>query len=149
MYRGRRGKPLVRTPSCSYTQSLNIFSSLYLSQTNHFQCFSIHQQSDAFQPEEAKEQGDGKRGERGQQEKRQDCTRRGADRRLASTCLPEWGAGPKMTGSRSTGGLGGGLTEVSGGGAKAQMERQEAVESSGRQEDSFVHGVSPLHLLPL
>lgn len=27
-----------------------------------------------------------------------------------------------MTGSRSTGGLGGGLTEVSGGGAKAQME---------------------------
>ena len=60
-----------------------VFSSLFPSQTNSFQCFSIHQQSDAFQPEEAKEQGDGKRGERGQQEKRQDCTRRGADRRLA------------------------------------------------------------------
>ena len=52
------------------------------SQTYPFQCFSIDQQPDAFQPEEAKEQGDGKCGERGQQEKREDCTRRGADRRL-------------------------------------------------------------------
>ena len=55
---------------------------LYHSQTNPFQCFSIDQQPDAFQPEEAKEQGDGKRGERCQQEKCEDCTWRGADRRL-------------------------------------------------------------------
>ena len=72
-----------------------VFSSLCPSQTNSFPCFSIHQQSDAFQPEEAKEQGDGKRGERGQQEKRQDCTRRGANRRLASTCLSDEELAPK------------------------------------------------------
>ena len=41
-----------------------LLQALYPSKTNPFQCFSIHQQPDAFQPEEAKEQGDGQRGER-------------------------------------------------------------------------------------
>ena len=59
-----------------------LFLASHPSQTNLFQCFSIDQQPDAFQPEEAKEQGDGQRGKRSQQEERQDCTRGGADRRL-------------------------------------------------------------------
>ena len=67
---------------------------LFPSQTNPFQCFSIDQQPDAFQPEEAKEQGDGQRGKRSQQEERQDCTRGGADRRLEPLNFLSWKGSP-------------------------------------------------------